>query len=331
MSPISSRNSVPPSACSKRPRRMVCAPVKAPRSWPNSSLSSKSLGMAAVLMATNGPDARCECLCSARATNSLPVPDSPVIITVTLLWLRRPIARNTSCMAGAWPSISGVMSTLSPANSSRWLSSTARRINSTALGKSKGLGKYSNAPPWKAETALSKSEKAVMMMTGKPGRRSLTRVSNSSPEPPGMRMSLTSTCGPSSSVAASRACSTSRGLVKLRVGRLSRNNAFSSTKRMDWSSSTIQIGFMSVSHLRSSAVTLSTFQGKGIRILKSVRPGTLSHSIRPWCCCTKVCAKFNPRPDPPSRPDTSGKNSRSLIASGMPGPLSMTCNSNAKR
>ena len=55
MSPISSRNSVPPSACSKRPRRMVCAPVKAPRSWPNSSDSSRSFGMAAVLMATNGP------------------------------------------------------------------------------------------------------------------------------------------------------------------------------------------------------------------------------------------------------------------------------------
>ena len=41
--------------------------------------------MAAVLMATNGPLARCECLCSARATSSLPVPDSPVISTVALL------------------------------------------------------------------------------------------------------------------------------------------------------------------------------------------------------------------------------------------------------
>ena len=31
-----------------------------------------------------------------------------MISTVTVLWLRRPMARNTSCMAGAWPSISGV-------------------------------------------------------------------------------------------------------------------------------------------------------------------------------------------------------------------------------
>jgi len=244
MSPISSRNSVPPSACSKRPRRMVCAPVKAPRSWPNSSLSSRSLGMAAVLMATKGPPARGECLCSARATSSLPEPDSPVMSTVTLLWLRRPMARKTSCMAGACPSISGAALMRSSATSSRWLSSTARRISSTALGRSKGLGRYSKAPPWKAETALSRSEKAVMMMTGRPGKRSFTFSSSSRPEAPGMRMSLTRICGPSASVVSFRALSTSCALVKLRVGRFSRSSAFSSTKRIDWSSSTIQIGFM---------------------------------------------------------------------------------------
>ena len=200
--------------------------------------------MAAVLMATNGPLARGECLCSARATSSLPEPDSPVTITVTLLWLKRPIARNTSCIAGAWPSISGVSAIRSSLTSSRWLSSTARRISSTALGKSKGLGKYSKAPPWKELTALSKSEKAVMMMTGKPGWRALTCSSKSRPEPPGMRISLTRICGPSSSLAVLSAANTSRGLEKLRVGRCSRSKAFSSTKRMDWSSSTIQIGFI---------------------------------------------------------------------------------------
>src|SRR6516164_6966440 len=85
-----------------------------------------------------------------------------------------------------------------------------------------------------------------MMMTGSPGCRALILSSSSRPEPPGMRMSLTRTWGPcvSSSAAASRAASTSRVLVKLRVGRSSRRKAFSSTKRIDWSSSTIQIGFM---------------------------------------------------------------------------------------
>jgi hypothetical protein len=176
----------------------------------------------------------------------LPEPDSPVMSTVTLLCESRPMARNTSCMAGAWPSISGAAAMRSSATSSRWLSSTARRISSTARGRSKGLGRYSKAPPWNAETALSRSENAVMMMTGRPGCRALILSSRSRPEPPGMRMSLTRTCGPccSSPPACSSAASTSRALVKLRVGRSSRNSAFSSTKRIDWSSSTIQIGFM---------------------------------------------------------------------------------------
>jgi hypothetical protein len=37
-------------------------------------------------------------------------------------------------------------------------SSIARRISSTAWSTSKGLGRYSKAPPWKAATALSRSE-----------------------------------------------------------------------------------------------------------------------------------------------------------------------------
>ena len=55
MSPISSRKSVPPSASSNRPRRRATAPVNAPRSWPNSSDSISSSGMAAQLTSTNGP------------------------------------------------------------------------------------------------------------------------------------------------------------------------------------------------------------------------------------------------------------------------------------
>jgi hypothetical protein len=54
MSPISSRKSVPPCACSKKPRFLACAPVNAPRSWPKSSLSMSSRGMAAQLTFTNG-------------------------------------------------------------------------------------------------------------------------------------------------------------------------------------------------------------------------------------------------------------------------------------
>src|SRR5690606_3947803 len=70
-------------------------------------------------------------------------------------------------------------------------------------------------------------------------------------------------------------------------------------------------------------------QASGSNMRKSVRPGLLSQSISPPCCCTKLCAIDRPSPLPPSRPDTSGKNTRSRISSGMPGPLSITCNSSA--
>ena len=59
-------------------------------------------------------------------------------------------------------------------------------------------------------------------------------------------------------------------------------------------------------HVVGTLVSLSVCYGNGIRILKSVRPGTLSTSISPWCCCTKVCANVSPSPEPPSLPDTSG-------------------------
>ncbi len=79
-----------------------------------------------------------------------------------------------------------------------------------------------------------------MMMTGRSRMRALILFSNSMPEPPGMRMSETSTCGCSSSSAAS----TSRAFVKQRTANSSRVSAFSRTNRIDWSSSTIQMGFM---------------------------------------------------------------------------------------
>ena len=82
MSPISSRKIVPPSAISKRPLRVARAPVNAPFSWPNSSLSSSSAGIAPQLIGTNGRSRRGEASWMARATTSLPVPDSPRISTL---------------------------------------------------------------------------------------------------------------------------------------------------------------------------------------------------------------------------------------------------------
>ena len=73
-SPISSRNSVPPCACSILPSVVLTAPVNAPFSCPNSSLSSSVSGIAAQLIATNAPRRARLASCSPRASNSLPVP-----------------------------------------------------------------------------------------------------------------------------------------------------------------------------------------------------------------------------------------------------------------
>ena len=70
MSPISSRNSVPWWAISTLPTLRPVAPVKAPFSWPNSSFSSSVSGMAAQLMATNGPLARVRELVQRRAPSA---------------------------------------------------------------------------------------------------------------------------------------------------------------------------------------------------------------------------------------------------------------------
>ncbi len=58
MSPTSSRKSVPLSASSKRPFLSRSAPVNAPRTWPNSSLSSSVSVSAAQFSERNGLRAR---------------------------------------------------------------------------------------------------------------------------------------------------------------------------------------------------------------------------------------------------------------------------------
>src|SRR4029453_9990437 len=78
-SPISSRNSVPPSASWNLPRCLSVAPVKAPFSWPNRMLSIRFSGMAPQFTVTKGFPARSEPPWIARATSSLPTPDSPSI------------------------------------------------------------------------------------------------------------------------------------------------------------------------------------------------------------------------------------------------------------
>jgi hypothetical protein len=96
ISPISSRKSVPRSARPNRPLR-ASAPVYAPRTAPNSSLSASVFGIAAQLTGTNGPS-RPLCSWIAAATSSLPTPVWPRINVGALLGADR-IASRTRAIA----------------------------------------------------------------------------------------------------------------------------------------------------------------------------------------------------------------------------------------
>ena len=74
-----------PSAISKRPLRWAMAPVKAPFSWPKSSLSTSEGGSAAQLSLTSGRARRGLRLWIAWATSSLPTPVSPCSSTVLVV------------------------------------------------------------------------------------------------------------------------------------------------------------------------------------------------------------------------------------------------------
>src|SRR5881628_3411328 len=99
-SPISSRSRVPPCASSKRPILRAMAPVKAPRSWPKSSLSRRPAGMAVQLNLTNGRARRALSVWIRPPISSLPVPVSPrmrtaasVVATISARRMTRRSAR----------------------------------------------------------------------------------------------------------------------------------------------------------------------------------------------------------------------------------------------
>ena len=102
ISEISSSSRVPPWASSNLPTRRATAPVKAPFSWPNSSLSSRLSGIAAQLTEMNGLSARFDLAWMCRAMTSLPVPDSPVISTLASLGATWSASFSTAAMRGSW-------------------------------------------------------------------------------------------------------------------------------------------------------------------------------------------------------------------------------------
>ena len=158
MSPISSRNSVPPDARSNRPIRRATAPVKAPRSTPNSSLSRRFSGMAAQLTATYGPFARVLCSWIRRARHSFPVPLSPVISTLAELGATRAAVINADSMPGLSPTKGATEGRRDGAAAGAHPSVERQRtISSRMASGGGGNGSTSNAPCF-SESTMSVSD-----------------------------------------------------------------------------------------------------------------------------------------------------------------------------
>ena len=173
---------MPPSACSKRPRRSASAPVNAPFSWPNSSDSSRSAVNAAVLSATKA-------LVDARAVPMQRARDE--------LLARAGLAGDQHRHAGAREAADGAEHLLHRASPGRAAPGCCGALDLRVHGHRRllrgpahqvdrlvdveGLGRYSNAPPWYAATAASRSECAVMTITGSPGRVACIRLQQLQP------------------------------------------------------------------------------------------------------------------------------------------------------
>ena len=174
------------------PRRSAAAPVKAPFSWPNSSLSISSVGIAAQLTFTNGPAANglSRWMCAARS--SLPVPDSPDRSTVTsdrATW----VACCTACWnTGADPIILGASPTSSR---KRWFSrcrsdhSSAFLTTSSTRSRASGFSRKSNAPILVASTASATVPWPEIITAADRSSHWRTSRSRSMPLPSGSRRS----------------------------------------------------------------------------------------------------------------------------------------------
>ena len=92
---------MPPLAASNQPALLCNAPVKAPFSWPNSSLSTRLSAKAPQLTATNGPPLRPLRAWIWRATSSLPVPVSPMTSALASLGARRSMRSSSSRERGS--------------------------------------------------------------------------------------------------------------------------------------------------------------------------------------------------------------------------------------
>jgi hypothetical protein len=205
MSPISSRKIVPPSAAWNSPLCACTAPVNAPRACPNSSDSSSGSGIAPQFTATNARSRRGLARWIARASSSLPVPDSPKMRTLASESATRLAWRSRSSIVGLRVMMparhSAADSSLAWGRSPASFSADATSCSSSWL--SKGLVRNPNTPRCVADTASGMVPCAVRMMTGSAGCCRCTASKSCRPSMPGIRRSVISTPGRTTASAAS--------------------------------------------------------------------------------------------------------------------------------
>ena len=171
----------------------MLAPVNAPRSWPNSSLSIRSSAIAAQLTGTNGRLLRLLWAWSARDTSSLPVPLSPTISTGAGESATRSISARSRCIGSLSPiSVRSGPSALTAVRSAA-LSAASRRRSSTrsmrstsASGSSTGLSTKSWAPARVASMAIAMLPWPVTITTSASGWTRLIARSRARPSRPGI-------------------------------------------------------------------------------------------------------------------------------------------------
>ncbi len=175
--PISSRNSVPPSASSNRPERSALASVKAPFTWPNISLSNTLSGRPPALTEMKDFSARFDQSCIRRASRLLPVPGSPVISTLASDGATCRARRTTSCIGAGLatrlpPSPARRIAFSSASRRPRWracASATWFRSTLSSRWLFQGFSTKSLAPRRIACTATSTVAHAVITTTGSSG------------------------------------------------------------------------------------------------------------------------------------------------------------------
>ena len=248
ISPISSRNKVPPSASSKCPGLRCSAPVKAPFSYPKSSASRRVAGMAAAFSTIKGCLARGLRRCTRPAMSSFPVPLSPVSKTVagdgatccTIWYTRFQVGLEPITLARATWSTTWRLRT-------RFSIDRTRRARAfcTVLSRSSpliGLTRQSYAPSFMVATAVVISSWLDIITVAMLASCACTCRSTASPSMVGMLTAHSST----STAWCSRWASASSPEAAVSTVYPSRLRSASRARRRLWASSTTKMLAMRV-------------------------------------------------------------------------------------